>query len=187
MARWLATFVLAFATWGFSTGTQATSIPVDGTWQQVDWVNLGSVTQNPLTFTCAVGGCSAVLVDAFICGDQFSVSDQGVLLGSSSTTPGCTNQSIGQNPDAALLSASVFSRMEFTLGAGAHSLNITTIALAVTPGNTTTGSAYIKVCQPLCTPLSPAPVPTVGIPALIFSGLGIFGVAGYLSRRRKQL
>lgn len=32
-----------------------------------------------------------------------------------------------------------------------------------------------------------APVPVVGIPALILSGFGIFGVAGYLSRRRKQL
>ena len=37
------------------------------------------------------------------------------------------------------------------------------------------------------TPVVPVSVPAAGIPALILSGLGIFGAAGYLSRRRKLL
>ena len=47
---------------------------------------------------------------------------------------------------------------------------------------------YTTTCPglPVAAAKAPTPVPAVGIPALIFGALSVFGAAGFLSRRRRS-
>ena len=75
------------------------------------------------------------------------------------------------------------SRISATLPAGAYVAVVATFYNNDSGAYTFTSNGALS--QAVAT--APTPVPVVGIPALIFGALGVFGAAGFISRRRKSL
>ena len=123
----------------------------------------------PYIVTTTSAGTSTVL-DGFSSGDQFAVYDNGSLLGdTSSPIPGATCGNdisvCAGNPD--------FSQGTFTLGAGTHSFNITSLEA---PSGA--GAAFFKLAASTTTG---SMIPEPASIALLATGL--LGGAGILRRR----
>jgi len=169
---------------------QAASLPADGSWAEfsVDdvqstsgdlaWiVGGGDGTALSFSFSIAAGQIGTLtVVDAGFSGDRFTVSDNGAVLGVTSTASAgdVTGPSV-VDFDAALADAH-FSRGVFTLGAGAHSISglmSTSLTLDGAPLNATLGGVKLSV----------SPVPEPASLAMLMAGLGLLTA---VLRRRGQ-
>ena len=126
------------------------------------------------TFTLLTAG-SITFVDGFLSGDQFTITDFGSAIGSTSLpTVGttCTN-----DITACLNNASI-SQGTFALAAGSHSINGSVIATPPAPNNTG-GGGFFRIN-------SIAAVPELSTWAMMLFGFGGIGLA-VRRRRRAQL
>lgn len=156
--------------------------PPDGPWKEFLFGGVGSFATEGSSAVPSGGGNSIALpdppwtfsgnyvmtiVDAFLAGDEFSVYDFGVLVGTTSAPGGGTPASDASDPDDTLLDGS-YGRGIFALGGGSHSI---TIQVASSPFGS--GAAFFR--------LDAAPVPEPA--AAVLFALGAAGT--YLRRRRK--
>ena len=148
--------------------TPAPPLPVDGAWNTFSWLGGPDVLNNEGAFTFT-GPAVLDVTDAFIDGDQFSVLDFGVSIGTTSA-PTDTGSFIGDF-DAAFADAG-WSSGSFALGAGNHSITIRTIAVAT---GFPDGGAALRA-----TPTMPATPPW----ALTLLALAAVGTAYLFLRRR---
>lgn len=149
-----------------------TAVPVDGSWRPFNW-NVTSVVGNPFTFTCGAPGCQLDIVDAFLCGDQFSVAEGATLLGLTSA-PACPVAASASNGSTAWTTAG-YSKGSFWFAPGAHSI---TLGVPVNPSPPGTG--YLRVIDAV----APTAVPTLGGWALGL--LSLFLAAAAAVRRRRD-
>lgn len=141
------------------------AVTVGGGWQGFSWSGAAPVdsTDNPLTFTLANPGFLTV-IDCFVDGDQFQVSDGTTVLGTTST-PANNGQSYGDPNVCAAFPA--WSSGSFPLAAGAHSINIRTIAEAT---GYPSGSGFVRVDYTQYPLANPIPVlGWVGLGALVLA------------------
>jgi hypothetical protein len=120
------------------------------------------------TFTLPSGGGTLRLVDGFLSGDQFNVTDSGTSLGNTSAP------SLGGycgNDITACLNDPTVSQGSFTLAAGAHAINGTAIASPFDGG-----VGFFEVVS------STTPVPEPVSLALL--GSGLLGISVVRGRRR---
>lgn len=145
-----------------TTVTSAMAVPlvVDGGWMTFSFGVVGSPWGTSFQFTLPGSG-ELKVTDAFLAGDQFSVSNFGSELGVTSV-PTSTTAQIFANFDAALLDPQ-FSSGVFLLGPGTYDISGTTVALS-TFGP---GVAAIRVD----TVTASAPIPEPGTMVLMGSGL----------------
>lgn len=180
-----------------SAHAAAVPLAADGAWSAfnvneldalslgVEWISndntLSPEFGTPLffDFTIAAGFTGTLtVVDAGFAGDAFVVTDQGVVLGSTSAVP---LQDALAAPDAgtdigAALADARFSRGVFTLGAGSHRIGgwlSQSVAFDGLPLNATVGVVRLTV----------TPIPEPHTWALLVAGLGAIG---FMSRRRRD-
>lgn len=129
-----------------------------------------SAPDGPWTFTLTGDGSLSV-VDGFLSGDQFSISDFGAGIGTTSTPVGGGDCS---NDITACLANSSISQGSFALSAGAHSISGTTL-LSPFGG----GAAFFRVNE------SAVPEPSTWM--LMLLGFGMIGFGMRSARRRQNL
>ena len=88
------------------------------------------------------------MVDGFHSGDQFQVFDFGVSLGLTSSVASGVDGCSGGNGPIHCLADSRFSNGSFSLGAGSHSMTISTVA------GETSGGAWFEVASGVPEPYS---------------------------------
>lgn len=120
------------------------------------------------TFTLLTAG-SITFIDAFLPGDQFSITDNGSVIGSTSA-PNSAGPTCGSNITACLADADI-SKGTFALSAGSHSINGT--VLQNTPGFTF-GGGFFRINSA---------VPEPGTWAMMLLGFGGIGLAMRRKRR----
>ena len=124
----------------------------------------GSFTYNSPTAT------KLTVTDSFCPGDQFTVFDFGVPIGTTNLVSSSNNCGI-TNPDASLTNP-IFSHGTFTLAPGAHSITIQTVTNPFPDG----GAAFLRVDQVVST----TPIP----PTILLVLTGLLGASLYLLWRR---
>jgi hypothetical protein len=163
----------------------AASLPADGSWASftVDGnlppYSLGWIDDAyaPLSFSFTVAdGYEATLtvVDAGFTGDRFDVSDNGLLLGTTSVAPNGDVSGASVVDFSAALANPDFSRGIYTLGAGNHSITgllTTSTSDSFGPLNATLGGVQLTVSA----------VPEPATLGTLLAGLGLFG---FVLRRR---
>lgn len=167
-----------------SAGVHATTVSADGSnlfnWlpfdvddftalnSGLDWIDIGNGSKLNFTLT---GPAILKVVDSGFAGDVFEVFDNGISLGTTSVATNTFDTfALGTTQtdfDLAFADAR-FSKGEYLLGAGSHSIT-GLLSSTTVPFNATVGGIQVSVV-----PLPPA------IFALL-SGLGLF--AGFLRRR----
>ena len=179
-------FAIAVASLALATTAQAAPIVV-GQWYNFEFGGAGSaltvgsastVGTNPVsisapagpwTFTLATAGTLTV-VDGFLSGDQFTMSNFGAVIGSTSAP--VTGASCSNDITACLGNAS-FSKATFALGATNHS--ITGIA-SLSPFGGGGGYFIVRAVQ--------GAVPEPASWAMMLAG---FGIVGGAMRRRQRM
>ena len=105
-------------------------VTVGGGWQHFSWENGPGVfnTEGAFTFSSA-SATTLTITDTGVDGDQFSVFDFGLLIGTTSVpaNDGFDNESLTYDQ---CLADSRYSHGYFGLGAGNHSITIETIQVA---------------------------------------------------------
>ena len=91
------------------------------------------------TFTAAAGGATLTVVDAFAAGDEFSVFDFDVLVGSTSVAIGRPLPDCGDDPLVCLATFGM-SQGVFSFAEGPHAISLVATRLADGPG-----SAYLRL------------------------------------------
>jgi len=179
-------FVLAAAlALGFGGAVHATTLaiaPNDG-WHAFDvddftaasggteWIDLGD--GSPLSFSVTTSvAATLTVVDGGFAGDTFHVTDNGALIGTTSSVPqGNVVDSVGTNFDAALASGN-YSFATFLLSAGTHLISgslAQSLLLNGEPLNATVGGLRV----------SAVPLPAT-LPLLLSGGW----LVGLIRRRR---
>ena len=120
------------------------------------------------TFTAPAGGATLTVVDAFTAGDEFSVFDFDVLVGSTSAAVGRPLPDCGDDPVACLATFGM-SRGVFSFAEGPHSISL--VATRLADG---LGSAYLRLEAGSAVPE----------PASLALMLGALGVMSGIRRRR---
>jgi hypothetical protein len=126
---------------------------------------------NPWTFTLA-SGSRVTITDAFAAGDIFTLYDFGVPQGSTTFVLAGGPVTGISDPVVALGNLDL-SHGFFSLGPGAHSLEIQVVQNATS--SPSGGAAYFRVDE--CTPV---PIP----PSVLLFGTSLLGLAGLRLRRR---
>jgi PEP-CTERM motif len=122
-------------------------------------------SKEPFTFT---GPGIVTIVDAGLDTDQFTVSDGATVLGNTSTP---ANNGDGCGAYDSCIADPNFSIGVFALGAGSHSIDITTLLSPLG-----SGLAFINL-----DPAAASPVPEPSSFALL--GTGVLGFAGVVRRK----
>ena len=127
---------------------------------------------NPAWTFTSTTGVRLTVTDAFIVGDEFTVFDNSVALGST-TIVANTGADTGISDPVAALADADLSHGFFSLPPGDHSI---TIEVAQNALNNTGGAAFFRtdVCP------SAVPVP----PAVLLLGSGLLGMVGFRLRRK---
>jgi hypothetical protein len=147
-------------------------LPVNGGWQYFSWFDAPPAWdfEGAFTFTIGPGDTGELKVtDIYVDGDQFQVYDWETLIGTTSVPT--NNHDYETDVDAAYASPKWSSGL-FLLGAGAHSIQLYTIAIAT---EYTAGVGYLRVDSVIPEPCSLA----------VWSLLAAVGVAVGLRRRRR--
>jgi hypothetical protein len=146
------------------------AITVGSGWFNFTWTGAGqpfdsqgSITYNSPTAT------KLTVTDSFCPGDQFTVFDFGVPIGTTNLVSSVGSCTIS-DPDASLASP-IYSHGTFTLAPGPHSITIQTIT---NPFGT--GGAFLRVDQVVST----TPIP----PTMLLVLTGLLGASLYLLWRR---
>ena len=165
------------------------ALPGDGTWLEFDvdslaapsfgtgWIDDTDGSALSFDFTVAAGRQAVLtVVDAGFAGDTFTVTNDGALLGqTSSVAAGTTDGDVVVDFDAALADAR-YSRGTWTLGAGRYAIGgalLQSVTLDGAPLAATSGGIRLQ--------LSAVPEPAVA--AMLLAGLGL---AGFAARRRND-
>ena len=155
---------------GIGTTVTDPAIGVGSGWVTFQWNGSGQPfdLQGSFTFS-SLATTTLTVTDSFCPGDQFTIFDFGVPIGTTNLVPSSNTCSI-TDPDVSLASP-IFSHGKFTLAAGAHSITIQTITNPFV-----TGGAFLRVDPAV----GATPVP----PTLILALTGLLAAALYLMWRR---
>lgn len=157
---------------GFGIGVAADpAITVGSGWFRFSWIGVGQPfnLEGSITFN-SPAATKLTVTDSFCPGDQFTVFDFGVPIGTTNLVPSSNNCSIS-DPDASLANP-IFSHGTFTLAPGPHSITVQTIT-----NPNSAGAAFLRV--DLAVPSTPIP------PTILLVLTGLLGACLYLMWRRK--
>ena len=119
--------------------TQATAISVDGAWHQFNFDQAGSVTET-FQFIAPSSGATMDVTDRLIYGDEFTIYDFGINIGTTSAVnPALFNVQSGIiDPDLAWADPDL-SYGSFSLSAGNHDISFFAHVITIP------GGGYIRV------------------------------------------